>query len=195
VTATRRVPAPPSKKQRTHERIVKSAAHALRKDGFDAVSVGRVMKDAGLTHGGFYAHFSSREALLRAALDSASADGLAALASTPRRDSGESSLAALVHQYLSDAHVKHPESGCALAAVGTETRRQSQATRKIATRRAREMLALIESRLESPSDGSERALLTLSALVGALVIARASSDPDLSRNIREAVTRALLSAD
>lgn len=183
----------PSKKEQTRERILKSAGKALRQGGFDAVSVGKVMKDAGLTHGGFYAHFPSREALLEAALDRASADGLAVLESAACERQSGSALAGLVRQYLSDSHVQHPEAGCALAAVGSETRRQSKATRKIATARVEQMLSLIEASLGPPAETRrERALSTLSALVGALVVARAVSEPRLSRELREAVTRSLV---
>ncbi|MEI9952337.1 MAG: TetR/AcrR family transcriptional regulator [Pseudomonadota bacterium] len=182
-----------TKKQRTHERIVKSAARALRKQGFDALSVGQVMKDAGLTHGGFYAHFASREALLVEALDSASADGLASLQSAGSGGSRPNALEPLVAQYLSDAHVKHPEAGCALAALGSETRRQSRAVRNVGTERIKQMLALIESRLDqSGAGGKEQAMLVMSALVGALVIGRASSDSQLSRELRDAVARSVL---
>lgn len=172
---------------------MKSAARALRKQGFEAVSVGQVMKDAGLTHGGFYAHFASREALLVEALDSASADGLASLQSGGGAELRGNAFEQLVAQYLSDAHLKHPETGCALAAVGCETRRQSRAVRNAATERIKQMLALIEARLcQSGDEGKERAMLVMSALVGALVIGRASNDSELSRQLRDAVARSVL---
>jgi len=191
--AKRHAAATPSKKQRTHQRIVKSAAEALRRDGFDALSVGRVMKDAGLTHGGFYAHFRSREALLRAAFDSAIEDSLAALQAPEAAGAEGSGLRGLVQRYLSDAHVKHPEAGCALAAVGAESRRQSKSLRKLTTLNAERMLTLIEAKLAPPAETRrERALVTLSALVGALAISRATSDAALSRELRDAVARALL---
>ena len=182
----------PTKKERTHERIVKSAAEALRKNGFDALSVGEVMKDAGLTHGGFYAHFPSREALLREALETATEDGLASLRANIGGDTA-GGLAELVQSYLSDAHVQHPEVGCALAALGSEARRQPKALRKVATAGTERMLALIESRLPPPDrTRRERAMVVLSALVGALVLSRASSDADLSRSLRDAVSRAVV---
>src|SRR4051794_23056726 len=97
----------PSRKELTHERIVETAARAIRRGGFSGVGVADIMKEAGLTHGGFYAHFASRNALLVEALEKAgldSANGMAEL--TPgKRGAGTSEFQQLVTRYLSEHHL------------------------------------------------------------------------------------------
>src|SRR6185369_7300604 len=116
-------------KEATHDRIVGAAARAIRRSGYNGTGVADIMKDAGLTHGGFYAHFPSREAMLAEAADRAGAEGLAAVervaaAAPPRR-----ALQALLRAYLSETHVKGVETGCAVAALGSEMPRQAPAVR------------------------------------------------------------------
>ena len=165
------------KKEETHARIVAHAAKALRAAGYDGVSVAEIMKEAGLTHGGFYAHFASRDALVAEALEQATKESATTLA-------GADDIATFAESYLSDAHVKKPELGCALAALGSETRRQPTAVRKIATKNVN----AFTKRLESLGDLDEdQALVALSAMVGALMLARAVDDAGTSKKLREAV--------
>jgi TetR/AcrR family transcriptional repressor of nem operon len=173
-----------NKKAETHERIVAGAAKALRKKGYDGVSVAELMKDAGLTHGGFYAHFESREALVVEALERASAESLESLEKM-------ADLSELVEQYLSTAHQEAPEAGCALAALGTETRRQPDEVRAIATRGAKSLTTLVERHLPETERETRRdeARVIVSALVGAMVIARAVDSPELAKAFRSAVKR------
>src|SRR5262247_2984897 len=103
---------PGSIKAETHERIVKTAARAIREHGYSGASVADVMKQAGLTHGGFYAHFESRDAMLEEALDCAASEGRARLTAASERAEPGQELEALVGSYLSDRHVEHPGSGC-----------------------------------------------------------------------------------
>ncbi|PYQ43166.1 MAG: TetR family transcriptional regulator [Acidobacteria bacterium] len=168
----------PGRKDATHERIVGAAARAIRRSGYGGTGVAEIMKDAGLTHGGFYAHFASREA----------AEGLAALervagAAAPRR-----ALPALLRAYLSRAHVEGVETGCAVAALGSEMPRQAPGVRRAATRRIKEMIDLVAR--QSPDWGRpgahQHALVTVATMVGALVLARAVDDPQLSDAVREA---------
>src|SRR5262249_17796022 len=121
---------PGSTKAETHERIVKTAARAIREQGYDGASVADVMKQAGLTHGGVYAHFESRDAMLEEAVDCAAGDGRARLIAASEKAEPGRGLEAIVGSYLSDRHVEHPETGCSLAALGSETRRQSPALRR-----------------------------------------------------------------
>src|SRR5262245_62175702 len=100
-----------TKKERTHERIVRSAARALRRDGFDGVGVAEVMQDAGLTHGGFYAHFPSREALLVEALDSAAAESAALFDEAASQGDKAEGLKLVLERYLSDEHAQAKETG------------------------------------------------------------------------------------
>ena len=177
------------KKIETHERIVSTAARALRRAGYEGVSVAEIMKDAGLTHGGFYAHFASRDALVEEALERATSDSLGVLAQVTGDGGG---IAALAEQYLSDAHLESPEHGCCMASLGTETRRQPDAVRAIAARGMKQFVALVERDLPAGLSESERrdeAMLIVSALVGAMVIARAVESPTLSRQFRAAAKR------
>ncbi len=184
----------PSKKERTHERILDSAARAIRRAGYDGASVAEIMKEAGLTHGGFYAHFPSRDALLVEAAEHAAARGLAKLTSAD--EGGGAGLAALAERYLSDQHVAASEDGCLLAALGSETGRQSPELRAIATRHVRRFAQLLnrllpKKRGRTEAEADEEALAALSTLVGALILARAVDRPELSRAIRAAAQRAV----
>jgi AcrR family transcriptional regulator len=180
-----------TKKAETHDRIVREAAKALRRDGYSGTSVADVMHAAGLTHGGFYAHFPSREAMLAEGLDLAAAETAEALLGAAARRAATDDLdlfTALVDNYLSDRHVAATETGCTIAALGSETRRQSPEIRSVATRRTEELVKMIERH----AGGREEALAALSTMVGALVIARIVDDPALSAEVRDAAKRAVL---
>ncbi|MFL5618480.1 MAG: TetR/AcrR family transcriptional regulator [Gemmatimonadaceae bacterium] len=182
-----------SRKEATHERIVEAAARAIRRSGYDGTGVADVMRDAGLTHGGFYAHFPSREAMLAEAADRAGAESNAASARITAGAPGEDALQALVRAYLSKAHVENVELGCPVAALGSEIPRQAPEVRRAATRRIKEMIDLLTR--QSPDWGQpgahERALATASTMIGALVLARAVDDPRLSDAVREAALKHL----
>src|ERR1043166_7081443 len=104
-------------KEASHERIVDAAARAIRRSGYVGTGVADIMKDAGLTHGGFYAHFDSREAMLAEAADRAGAEAVAASARIAASASPERALSELVRAYLSKAHVGDVEKGCPVAAL------------------------------------------------------------------------------
>lgn len=173
-------------KRETHDRIVETAARAIRRDGFEGTSVADIMGEAGLTHGGFYAHFDSREAMLAEAFDAAAADSLTRL--TRAAAAGPDPLAALVDAYLSDRHVEHPEAGCALAALGSEARRMPDEVRAVATRRIKELVDLVARQQDDwgQPGAHERALATVSTLVGSMIIARIADDPTLRDGVRAA---------
>src|SRR6058998_493484 len=105
--------ATPSAKDVTHQRIVEAAARAIRRSGYDGTSVADIMKEAGLTHGGFYAHFASREAMLAEAADRAGADGMKVAARVAASAPPDRALEALAQAYLSKAHLEAVETGCA----------------------------------------------------------------------------------
>src|SRR5881398_1560282 len=115
-------PVPGSKKEQTRERILRAAARAIRKHGYEGVGVADVMNEAGLTHGGFYAHFASRDALLAAAAEQAGAESIESLARAVAGAKPGDELMALVDIYLSERHVGAPEQGlgCAIAAAGSD---------------------------------------------------------------------------
>ncbi|CAB3695978.1 TetR/AcrR family transcriptional regulator [Paraburkholderia rhynchosiae] len=178
----------PRRKEATHERIVEAAARAIRRSGYSGTGVADIMKDAGLTHGGFYAHFESREAMLAEAADRAGAESVAISAKIAAAAAPDEALQALMHAYLSDEHLHNPESGCPIAALGSEMPRQAPEVRRAATRRIKEMIDLVAR--QSPEWGQpgahERALISVAAMVGTLILARAVDDPKLCDALREA---------
>lgn len=180
-------PAPSTRKEETHDRIVRTAARAIRRSGYAGVGVADVMKEAGLTHGGFYAHFGSRTALLAEAADRAGADGVAALRGIAMAAPPGRRLGALVDAYLSMEHVRAAEFGCPVAALGCELPRQDPAVRAAAAARIQDLLALIAEL--TPGRGAARlqqAQAVLAGLVGTLMLARAVDDPQLSAAMLEA---------
>src|SRR5881628_4214264 len=102
----------PRRKDATHERIVEAAARAIRRSGYGGTGVADIMQDAGLTHGGFYAHFASREAMLAEAADRAGAEGVAAMERIAATAPARRALQRMLEAYLSRAHVEAIESGC-----------------------------------------------------------------------------------
>jgi TetR/AcrR family transcriptional repressor of nem operon len=176
------------RKDATHERIVETAARAIRRSGYSGTGVADIMKEAGLTHGGFYAHFASRDAMLAEAADRAGAEGVAAVARVAAAAPPQQALQAMMQAYLSKTHVESVETGCGVAALCSETPRQAPQVRRAATRRIKEMIDLVAR--ESPDWGRpgahEHALVTVATMVGALVLARAVDDARLSEALREA---------
>jgi len=166
-----------TRREQSHGRILDAAARAVRRHGYAGVGVAEVMKEAGLTHGGFYAHFKSREALLAAAIEHAGADSTKSLSRriVALQEAGATPVAALVEAYLADVHVANCERGCVVAALGSEMPRQD-ATLLDASRQR--VGALVErARAALPAEAPpERAFLLASTLVGALQLARALGD-------------------
>ena len=162
----------PSKKELTHARILDAAARAIRRSGFEGVGVADVMKEAGLTHGGFYAHFESREAMLAEALARAGSGGAASLAKKIRgRNHGATTFRALVEGYLSEAHLAGTESGCPVAALASEMPRQSTELREASVRRVQSLVEKVREALPAPG-AKEQAMVITSTMVGALQLAR-----------------------
>jgi AcrR family transcriptional regulator len=186
----------PSRKEATHERIVVAAARAIRRSGYGGTGVADIMKDAGLTHGGFYAHFASREAMLAEAADRAGAEGVATLSRIAAAAPPPQALQELLSAYLSKAHVEGAETGCPVVALGSEMPRQAPQVRRAATRNIKEMIDLVAR--QSPDWGQpgahEHALVTVATMVGALLLARAVDDPRLSDALREAALKHLAPA-
>lgn len=179
-----------SRKDETHERIVTAAARAIRRSGYGGTGVANIMKDVGLTHGGFYAHFASRDAMLAEAADRAGAESVSAMERIAAEVPEGQALAAMFQAYLSPAHVENIEEGCATAALCSEMPRQAPEVRRAATRRIKELIDLIAR--QSPDWGQpgehERTLATVSTMIGALVLARAVDDHKLA----DALCRAAL---
>lgn len=183
-------------KEASRERIVQAAARAIRRSGYDGTGVADIMKEAGLTHGAFYAHFESREALLAEAADRAGADSNAFAARVIAAAAPEQALQALMQTYLSKEHLAGIETGCPVSALASEMPRQSPEVRRASTRRIKEMIDLVAR--QSPdwggADAHEHALVTVATMVGTLMLARAVDDPALSDALCEAALKRLAPA-
>ncbi|MDB5874760.1 MAG: bacterial regulatory s, tetR family protein [Ramlibacter sp.] len=183
----------PTRKELSHERIVETAARAIRRGGFNGVGVADIMKEAGLTHGGFYAHFPSRNALLAEALERAGRDSAERIekSSALRQAKGASALRALVESYLSDSHLSSTESGCPVAALASEMPRQAAEVRDAAARRVRSLIGRVQNALTGRG-APDRAALIAGQLVGALQLARALGDNTEGKALLSTTRRSLL---
>jgi TetR/AcrR family transcriptional repressor of nem operon len=176
-----------AEKAATHQRIVDVAARRFRELGLDGIGVADVMKEAGMTVGGFYKHFESRDELVTEALG-------AAFKSLDVWEARAENLAQAVRDYLSEAHRDAPGKGCALGALLGDVGRSNEATRNAFTERVKHNLAFSEGLLDikDPAERRARAMLQLSACLGAIGLARAVSDPVLSKEILDDVARQLI---
>ena len=179
------------RKELSHNRIVDVASKAIRRAGYQGVGVADIMKEAGLTHGGFYAHFASRNALLVEAMQRAGSDTQAALseAVARRMAKGSSRFASLVWVYLHESHLDHPEQGCVVAALGSEMTRQDDAVREEARNRVKALVALVGDALPANTEPNQAAVVA-ATMVGALQLARTLGDSagrDLLAKTREAL--------
>jgi TetR/AcrR family transcriptional repressor of nem operon len=181
-----------AQKARTHKRIVAIASKRLREKGLQGLGIAELMKEAGLTVGGFYKHFDSRDELITEAVSSAFGDW------QRRVDAAASggppvSYARLIDDYLSDVHRKNPGVGCAFSALAPEIARSDKRTRALTSEQVRNDLDLIVGLLPGKDKHAarSRAILTFSALVGAMSLARAVSDESLSRDILKTVAELL----
>jgi TetR/AcrR family transcriptional regulator, transcriptional repressor for nem operon len=186
-----------TRKEITHERIVEVAARAIRRSGYDGTGVADIMKEAGLTHGGFYAHFPSREALLAEAADRAGAEAVALSEQIAAAVPPEQALPSMVRAYLSKEHRDSVETGCPVSALGSEMPRQAPVVRRAATRRIKEMIDVVARQLPDwgQPGAHEQALLTVATMVGTMVLARAVDDAKLSDNFLEAALKKFAPAD
>ncbi|MGD0189208.1 MAG: TetR/AcrR family transcriptional regulator [Rhizomicrobium sp.] len=171
-----------SHKQETHQRVVKIAARELRKNGPDQLAIAEVMKAAGLTHGGFYAHFKSKDALLAEALEQifvrASQKTREMVAGLPPRHA----LATYIDHYVSATHRDHPERGCPIVALNSDLPRQSKKFRAAFDAGVKSLVDALAGWLADAGfvDAETLASSILSAMVGAVALSRAVSDTQLS---------------
>ncbi|MFJ1470755.1 TetR/AcrR family transcriptional regulator [Massilia orientalis] len=184
------------RKEATHERIVDVAARAIRRSGYGGTGVADIMKEAGLTHGGFYAHFASRDALLAEAGDRAGAESVALAADIAAAAPAGEALQHIMEVYLSDEHLGAIETGCPIAALGSEMPRQAPEVRHAATSRIKEMIDLLARQMPDwgEPEAHERAMMLVCGLVGTIMIARAVDDPKMSKALRQAAMKRLIPA-
>ena len=172
-------------KQETHARIVKKASVRLREKGAHGIGVADLMKEAGLTHGGFYAHFDSREALVIEAfgyaMDRAAEHWRNMAADIPL----EKRLSTIVDSYVSAAHRDDPGRGCAVPTLGAEIARESAKTRKAFAAKLDQMIDLVADQIpDVPRKTARRlAMGTMATMMGALVMSRVAGSGELSDEI------------
>jgi len=179
-------------KAENHTRILEIAAAMFRELGIDGVGVIDLMKAAGLTHGGFYRHFDSREALVAEGVECALADGGQRVANV-LSDNRKAPFTAIVDAYLAVAHRDSLAAGCAVAALASDVARSNERARTAYTRQVRAYLELIGGTLARADRkaAKRQAVFTLSALVGAVSLARAINDERLSLEILKLTADAL----
>jgi TetR/AcrR family transcriptional repressor of nem operon len=190
-------------KAKSHERIVDIAAARIREAGTAAPSVAEIMQAAGLTHGGFYKHFASRDDLVAEAVQRTFDDSQKATAAVI--DGADDPLAAFVDWYVSADHRDNPASGCGVVALGAEVAHADARVRTAYTAQVKRYLAELEQVLsgEVGGDGDadanpetrRRATVMLATLVGAVLVARAVDDPALSDEIIRDVRAGLASRE
>lgn len=171
-----------SRKEATHERIVEVASRAIRRSGYDGTGVADIMKEAGLTHGGFYSHFASRDALLAEAGDRAGSDSVALASRLAAAAPPGQSVQAIMKAYLSPEHIATVETGCPVSALACEMPRQAPEVRHAATLHIKEMIDLLARQMPDWGDARahEEAMALLCSLIGTTMLARAVDDPKLS---------------
>ena len=177
-----------AEKAKTHRHIVSIASKKFREEGLAGVGIAELMKEAGLTVGGFYKHFGSRDDLVAEALSSAFG-GWQRRVDAAKAGGPSVSLAKLIDHYLSEAHRDNPGTGCAFSALAPEIARSDKRTRALTTEQIRNDIHLIAGLIPGRDAHAARsqAILTFGALVGAMSLARAVSDEALSREILKTV--------
>ena len=177
------------------ERVLDVASQLFRQHGFDGISVAELMKGAGLTHGGFYGNFSSKEDLMAqtcARSLARSAEKWNSIKSQAQ-DVPQAALAGLAENYMSSAHRDNPGRGCAIAALGSDLARQSAPVREAADRGARELIAILAQLQSGETEAirEEKAMAAFAGMVGGIVLARLIDEDEYSQRIIKAVAAAL----
>jgi TetR/AcrR family transcriptional repressor of nem operon len=172
----------------TRRQIVEAASREFRKNGIVATGLNALMKAAGLTHGGFYKHFASKDQLVAEAC----ADAVdAAIASWGME--AQPTIDAAVAAYLSTRHRDNPASGCPLAAIGSELTRTDTKTREAATAGFVRLVDILAGKAAT-ADARRRALVAAATMIGAVTISRMVTDPKLSAEILREAEKSLIAA-
>lgn len=173
-------------KEETRRRVLEVAGARFRKEGLDGVGVATLMGDAGLTHGGFYSHFASKEDLIAEVVEAGMSDTFERITNAAR----EGGIEGFIRYYLRLAHCEHPERGCLAAALGSEIHRHSKAAREAFARKFDRMVKLIASLLPNGDAATAQAIFSL--LIGTLQMARIVPDPQRAEEILQAGQTAAL---
>jgi TetR/AcrR family transcriptional regulator, transcriptional repressor for nem operon len=182
-------------KLETHARIVKRASVRLREKGAHGIGVADLMKDAGLTHGGFYAHFDSREALVIEAFAHAMDRSSERWRKLAEQTPPDQRMAAIVESYLTPAHRDDPGHGCAIPTLAAEIARESSKTRKAFAAKLEQMIDTLAAQIPDISRKAARkqATAVIATMIGTLVMARVAGNGDVSEEILNAGREAVLS--
>jgi TetR/AcrR family transcriptional repressor of nem operon len=169
----------------TRERIVSTAAAEFRRNGIVATGIADLMKAAGLTNGGFYRHFESKDHLVAEASAAALSQVSELMANAASGTSKPEGLEKMVQIYLSEFHRDNPQVGCAFGAMGSELARADLQTRTKATDGFLEMVDIIAAKVTgvAPGEAKQQAMVTLFTMIGALTMARVVVDRTLSDSI------------
>lgn len=175
-------------KQETHDRIVRKASVRLREKGAHGIGVADLMKEAGLTHGGFYAHFDSREALVIEAFGYAMDRSMEHWRKITDEVSPEKRLALIAEAYLSAFHRDNPGHGCSIPALGAEIARESSKARKAFAGKLEEMIELLADYIPNlPRKAARKqAIATLATMAGSMLLARIAGSSELSEEVLKA---------
>ena len=181
-------------KQETHARIVRKASVRLREKGAHGIGVADLMKEAGLTHGGFYAHFDSREALVIEAFNFAMDRAMERWRKVVEQTPPEKRLATIVDLYVTALHRDDPGHGCAVPALGAEIARESAKTRKAFAVRLEEMIDMMADQiLNVPRKSARRqAMAAIATMMGTVVMSRIAGTGEISDEILSAGREAVL---
>jgi TetR/AcrR family transcriptional repressor of nem operon len=181
-------------KLETHARIVKKASIKIREKGAHGVGVADLMKDAGLTHGGFYAHFDSREALVIEAFAYAMDRSTERWRKLAEQTPPEKRLEAIVDSYLTPVHRDDPGHGCAVPTLGAEIARESPKTRKAFAAKLEQMIETLAAQIpeQPPKAARKQAMASIATMMGTLVLARIAGNGDFSDEILGAGREAVL---
>src|SRR5215470_197227 len=175
-------------KQETHARIVRKAAVRLREKGAHGIGVADLMKEAGLTHGGFYAHFDSREALVIEAFNYAMGRSTEHWRKLAEQTPPDKRFATIVESYLTAIHRDDPGHGCAVPTLGPEIARETAKTRRAFAARLDDMIEMIADLVpELPRKAARaQAIAAISTMAGALVLSRVAGSGEFSEEILDA---------
>jgi TetR/AcrR family transcriptional regulator, transcriptional repressor for nem operon len=181
-------------KLETHARIVRKASVRLREKGAHGIGVADLMKDAGLTHGGFYAHFDSREALVIEAFTHAMDRSIERWRKLAEQTPPEKRLAMIVNTYLTPLHRDDPGHGCSVPALGAEIARESPKTRRAFAGRLEQMIDTLAAQLPGVPRKAARkqAMAAIATMMGTLVLARVAGSGDFSEELLGAGRDAVL---
>ena len=181
-------------KQETHARIVRKASVRLREKGAHGIGVADLMKEAGLTHGGFYAHFDSREALVIEAFNFAMDRSMEHWRKTAAEIPADKRFSTIVESYLTALHRDDPGRGCAVPTLGAEIARESVKTRRAFAAKLEEMIEMIADQIpDVPRKAARKqAAATLATMMGTLVLSRIAGNGEFSDEILAAGREAVL---